>query len=90
MKKYYDANPPYITADADKVLCDGVIMTGLGGRISSKDTEYLDTVQEMTEEEALALVEENEEAIEEDTEDATEEDYIEALKEMGVELDEEE
>lgn len=56
MTKFYDANPPYIKADPDKVLCDGTTMTGLGGRVSSKDTAYLDTYQEMTQEEAEKLV----------------------------------
>lgn len=81
MTKHYDTIPPYILADNDKVLCDGETMTGLGGRISSNDIAYLDTVQEMTEAEALALIEGNGEA--------TEADYIEALNELGVDLNEE-
>lgn len=56
MKKFYDANPPYIVADADKVLCDGTTMTGLGGRVSSTDIAYLDTYQEMAQAEAEKLV----------------------------------
>lgn len=65
MTKFYDANPPYIKADADKVLCDGSSMTGLGGRVTNKDTAALDAWQEMTEEEALALVEDAEVSAEE-------------------------
>lgn len=80
MTKHYDANPPYIVADADKVLCDGSSMTGLGGRVTNKDTAVLDTWQEMTEAEAEALC---------TSEEATEEDYQEALTELGVTFDEE-
>ena len=82
MKKFYDANPPYIQADADKVLCDGSSMTGLGGRVTNKDTAVLDTWQEMTEAEALALIPDPEE-------EATEADYQEALNELGVTFNEE-
>lgn len=80
MKKFYDANPPYIQADADKVLCAGFSMTGLGGSVYNKDTAVLDTWQEMTEAEAEALTSE---------EEATEADYQEALNELGVTFDEE-
>lgn len=79
MIKNYETTPPYVMADADKVLCDGESMTGLGGRVTNKDTAYLDTWQEMTEEEALMSVEE-----------ATEEDYQTALEGMGVEFNDEE
>ena len=80
MLKNFDKIPFYIMADTDKVLCDGESMTGLGGSVYGSDTEYLDTWQEMTEEEALALT---------DTTEATEEDYQEALGEMGVKFNEE-
>lgn len=80
MTKYYDANPPYVTAADDMVLFDGTNMTGLGGRISSKDTAYLDTLQELTEAEASALLTD---------EEATEADYQAALADMGVTFDEE-
>ena len=56
MTKHYDANPPYVEADADKVLCDGLSMTGLGGRVTDKDTAVLDAWQEMTEAEAEVIV----------------------------------
>lgn len=56
MKKFYDATPPYIVADADKVLCDGASMTGLGGKVYNKDTAVLDAWKEMTEAEAEAIV----------------------------------
>lgn len=85
MTKHYNANPPYVEADANLVLCDGTSMTGPGGRISSKDTAYLDTLQEMTAEEAEALIEANDPEAE-----ATEEDYQAALAELGVQLNEEE
>ena len=81
MTKFYDAIPPYIQADADKVLCDGSSMTSLGGRVTNKDTAVLDTWQEMTEAEAEALIAPDEEA--------TEADYQAALSELGVTLDEE-
>ena len=61
MTKYYDATVPYIQADTDKVLCNGYSMTGLGGKVSSKDTAILDAYQEMTYEEAEALVAYNDE-----------------------------
>ena len=80
MVKYYETTPPYIVADSDKVLCDGQIMTGLGGRVSDNNTDALDLWQEMTEAEALALTTE---------EEATIEDYKAALAELGVVLDEE-
>ena len=80
MKRFYDANPPYIVADADKVLCDGFSMTGLGGRVTNQDTTVLDTWQEMTEAEAEALC---------STEEATEADYQAALSELGVTFNEE-
>lgn len=73
MLKNFDKIPFYIMADADKVLCDGESITGLGGRVYGSDAEYLETWQEMTEEEALMSIEE-----------ATEEDYQAALNEMGV------
>lgn len=79
MTKNYDVLPFYIMADADKVLCDGESITGLGGRVYGSDAEYLETWQEMTEEEALLSVEE-----------ATEEDYQTALEGMGVEFNDEE
>lgn len=82
MTKFYDATPPYVLADPDKVLCNGSAMTRLGGRISANDTAVLDTYQEMTEAEAEALIAEAEE-------EATEEDYQAALGELGVELNEE-
>lgn len=75
MTKNYEVIPFYITADADKVLCDGESITGLGGSVYGADTAYLDTWLEMTEEEALLAIEE-----------ATEEDYQEALEGMGVEF----
>lgn len=78
MLKNFDKIPFYIMADADKVLCDGESMTGLGGSVYGSDTAYLDTWQEMTEEEALLSLEE-----------ATEEDYIAELKRLGVEFNEE-
>jgi hypothetical protein len=62
-------------ADADKVLCDGESITGLGGRVTGASIEELELWQEMTEEEALLSVDE-----------ATEEDYQTALNEMGVEF----
>lgn len=76
MLKNFDKIPFYIMADADKVLCDGESMTGLGGSVYGSDTAYLDTWQEMTEEDALLSLEE-----------ATEEDYQEALNEMGVKFE---
>ena len=79
MIKNFDKIPFYIMADADKVLCDGESMTGLGGRVTGSSVEVLETWQEMTEEEALALT---------DVE-ASEEDYQEALGEMGVKFNEE-
>lgn len=78
MLKNFDKIPFYIMADADKVLCDGESITGLGGRVYGSDAEYLETWQEMTEEEALLSVEE-----------ATEDDYQTALGEMGVKFNEE-
>ena len=81
MTKFYDATPPYIVADADKVLCDGFNMTGLGGRVTNKDTAALDVWQEMTEAEAEALIAPDEEA--------AEEDYQAALSELGVTFNEE-
>lgn len=80
MTKHYDVIPPYIQADADKVLCDGSSMTGLGGRVTNKDTAVLDTWQEMTEEEATVLCSD---------EEATEADYQDALNDMGVTFNEE-
>lgn len=82
MKKFYDANPPYIQADTDKVLCDGENMTGLGGKVYNKDAAVLDTWQEMTEAEALTLIPDPEA-------EATEADYQDALNELGVTFDEE-
>ena len=55
MTKFYDANPPYIKADPDKVLCDGTSMTGLGGKVYGSDTVTLDAWQEMTQAEAEAI-----------------------------------
>lgn len=79
MIKNFDNMPFYIMADADKVLCDGESMTGLGGRVTGASVEALETWQEMTEEEALLSLEE-----------ATEEDYQAALERLGVELNGEE
>lgn len=79
MTKHYEANPPYVVADAGMVLFDGYGMTGVGGRVSSNDTTYLDTLLEMTEAEAQVLIDEA-------TAEATEADYIAALGEMGVQL----
>jgi hypothetical protein len=75
MLKNFDKIPFYIMADTDKVLCDGESMTGLGGRVYGSDAAYLDTWQEMTEEEALLSVEE-----------ATEEDYQIELERLGVDI----
>ena len=55
MTKYYDTNPPYIQADADKVLCDGYSKTSLGGKVYGKE-ESLEEWQEMTEAAAEALI----------------------------------
>lgn len=83
MTKFYDAKPPYVKADPDKVLCDGYSMTDLGGCVYSKDTEALDADwKEMTFAEAEELIATSEE-------EATEADYIAALGEMGVQLNEE-
>jgi hypothetical protein len=79
MLKNFDKIPFYIMADADKVLCDGESMTGLGGRVTGSSVEVLETWQEMTEKEALMSIEE-----------ATEEDYRTALEGMGVEFNDEE
>lgn len=77
MLKNFDNLPFYIMADADKVLCDGESMTGLGGRVTGSSVEVLETWQEMTEAEALALT---------SIEEATDEHYQTALEEMGVEF----
>lgn len=68
MTKFYDANPPYVKADPDKVLCDGTSMTGLGGRVSGKDAATLDAWQEMTlsEAEAICVVDGDEEITDEE------------------------
>lgn len=66
MKKFYDAIPPYIQADEDKVLFDGANMTSEGGRVSSMDTAYLDTWQEMTQAEAEAILAQDEEITDEE------------------------
>lgn len=78
MKKFYDATPPYIVADEGMVLCDG---NSYGKRIYSADTATLDAYQEMTEEEAIAMLPDPDA-------EATEEDYISALNELGVNTDE--
>lgn len=77
MIKNYEILPFYIIADSDKVLCDGESMTGLGGRVTGSSVEVLESWQEMTEEEALALT---------SIEEATYEHYQTALEEMGVEF----
>lgn len=59
MTKHYDANPPYIKAAEDMVLCDGYNMTSLGGRVFNMDTATLDTWQEMAEAAAQALISRN-------------------------------
>lgn len=66
MKKFYDAIPPYIRADEDKVLFDGTNMTSLGGRVSNMDTAYLDSWQEMTQAEAEAILAQDEEITDEE------------------------
>ena len=60
MTKFYDANPPYIQADPDKVLFDGCTMTGLGGRVYSMVTDALDRWQEVTEAEAESALNDEE------------------------------
>ena len=80
MLKNFDNLPFYIMADADRVLCDGESTTGLGGRVTGSSVEVLETWQEMTEEEALALT---------SGQEATEADYQAALMEMGVKFNEE-
>lgn len=67
MTKCYDATPPYIKADDDKVLCDGYVATGLGGKVYNVNTAALENWQEMTRAEADALIEAN--TPPEDTED---------------------
>lgn len=84
MTKHYDAIPPYVEAAEGMVLCDGNSMTGLGGRVYAKNTASLDLWQEMTEDEAAALV-----PSPEDEGEATEADYQDALNDLGVTFDEE-
>lgn len=66
MKKYFDANPPYIKADEGMVLCDGKHKTGLGGRVSCNDTDILEVYKEMTLEEAEILLGGNKEISDEE------------------------
>ena len=80
MLKNFDKIPFYIMADADKVLCDGESMTGLGGSVYGADTTYLETWQEMTEEEAILITDDSE---------ATEKDYQAEMERLGVEFNEE-